>query len=70
LYIHTVSERMLTWFHNFNTQRFCATKVENETSKYKQRSRGLPQEEEEEEEDEEEEGRRAAAGAAAPTPPP
>jgi hypothetical protein len=34
---------MLKWFHNFITQCFCATKFENNLSKYKQTRRGLPQ---------------------------
>jgi hypothetical protein len=38
-----VRGRMLKWFHNFITQRFCATKFENNLSKYKQTRRGLPQ---------------------------
>jgi retron-type reverse transcriptase len=38
-----VRGRMLKWFHNFITQRFYATKFENNLSKYKQTRRGLPQ---------------------------
>jgi hypothetical protein len=38
-----VRGRMLKWFHNFITQRFCATKFKNNLSKYKQTRRGLPQ---------------------------
>jgi hypothetical protein len=38
-----VRGRMLKWFHNFITQRFCATKFGNNLSKYKQTRRGLPQ---------------------------
>jgi hypothetical protein len=38
-----VRGRMLKWFHNFITQHFCATKFENNFSKYKQIRRGLPQ---------------------------
>jgi hypothetical protein len=38
-----VRGRMLKWFHNFITQRFCAKKIENNLSKYKQTRRRLPQ---------------------------
>jgi hypothetical protein len=38
-----VRGRMLKWFHNFITQRFCATKFENNLSEYKQTRRGLSQ---------------------------
>jgi hypothetical protein len=38
-----VRGRMLKWFHNFITQHLCATKFENNFSKYKQTRRGLPQ---------------------------
>jgi hypothetical protein len=34
---------MLKWFHNFITQHFCATKFENEISKYMQTRSGPPQ---------------------------
>jgi hypothetical protein len=37
-----VRGRRLKWFHNFIIRRFCATKFENNFSKYKQTRRRLP----------------------------
>ena len=39
----SITGNMFRWITNFITQRFCATKYNNVTSKFKQTHRGIPQ---------------------------